>query len=301
MTPGIVPAPLVSVVLITYNCAQYVSRAMESVLAQTWKRLELIVVDDGSTDATAGIIARFGDPRVQYVRQENAGIGSARNHGIRRARGELLSFLDCDDWWLPQKIERQIARVVADPSVGLVYSLANQIAPSGRQDGRAAQVVEGHVVDRLLLGNCIAGSASSALVTRAAVEDAGWFNESLRAAEDWDYWIRVAARFPVACVPSFDVFLLNRPGSVGKNAAAIRDASLQFVPAALRRYAPGRPWFHRKALSQLHFVASYNFNRADQSWAARRELMHCLLLYPFRLEYYKRMLRLWPRRRKAGR
>jgi glycosyltransferase involved in cell wall biosynthesis len=301
MSPEAGPAPLVSVVLIAYNCAQYVGRAIESVLAQTWKRLELIVIDDGSTDTTAEIVRRFDDPRLQYVRQENAGIASARNHGIRRARGELLSFLDCDDWWHPQKIERQIARVVADPAVGLVYSLANQISPSGRQDGRSAQVVEGHVVDRLLLGNCIAGSASSALVTRAAVDDTGWFDESLRAAEDWDYWIRVAARFPVACVPSFDVFLLNRPGSAGKNAAAVRDASLQFVPAALRRYAAGRPWFHRKALSQLHFVASFNFNRAGQRWAARRELMRCLLLYPFRLEYYKRMLRLWPRRREAAR
>jgi glycosyltransferase involved in cell wall biosynthesis len=294
------PEPLVSVVLITYNCAQYVGRAIESVLAQTWRRLELIVVDDGSTDTTAEIVARFDDSRIQYVRQDNAGIASARNHGIRRARGELLSFLDCDDWWLPQKLERQVARVIADPSVGLVYSLTIRVVPSGQVSDRFSRIVEGRILDRLLMGNCIAGSASSALLTRVAVNEAGWFDESLRVAEDWDYWIRVAARFPVACVPSFDVFLLNRPGSTGKNAAAIRDASLQFVPAALQRYAPGRPWFHRKALAQVHFVASYHFHRSDRSWAARWELVRSLLLYPFRLIYYKRLIKPWPKRRNAG-
>jgi glycosyltransferase involved in cell wall biosynthesis len=293
------PAPLVSVVIITYNCAQYVGHAIESVLAQTWRRLELIVVDDGSTDNTAEVVARFDDPRVQYVWQENAGPASARNHGIRRTRGELLSFLNSDDWWLPQKLERQVARVIADPSVGLVYSLTIWVETSGQVSGRVARVVEGRILDRLLLGQCIAGSASSALVTRVALEEVGWFEEDLTPAEDWDYWIRVAARFPVACVPEFDVVLLNRPGSISQNAERTRDASLRFVPAALRRYAPGRPWFQRMALSQLHFVASYNFNRAGQKWAARRELLRCLLLYPIRLEYYKRMLRLWPRRRKA--
>jgi glycosyltransferase involved in cell wall biosynthesis len=292
--------PLVSVVLIAHNCEQYVGRAVESVLAQTWMHFELIAIDDGSSDSTAAIVKRFGDPRLRYARQENAGIASARNHGIRLARGELISFLDCDDWWLPEKIEHQVARYITDPSVGLVYSLAIRQESSGQVSDRFGRIIEGRIMDRLLFGNCVAGSASSALVTRVAVDQVGAFNESLPAAEDWDYWIRVAERFPVACVPSFDVFLLNRPGSVGKNAAAIRDASLQFVPAALERYAPGRMWFKRRALSRLHFVASYNFNRAGQSWAARQELLRSLLLYPFRAEYYKRLVRLWPRPRMAG-
>lgn len=292
--------PLVSVVVISYNCAEHVGHAIHSVLNQTWRRLELIVVDDGSTDATADVVRRISDPRMRYVRQDNKGPNAARNEGIRHARGEFIAFLDCDDWWLPAKLEKQIAKAAGHPEIGLVYSLAIRVDASGTEGDRFDSIVEGRVLDRLLLGNCIAGSASSAVVARRAIETVGTFDESLHFAEDWEYWIRVASQFAIACVPDFDVYLLNRPGSQGKNATATRRDSLRFIHAALDRYAPSRPMFRRAALAQLHYVASYNLWASGRIWDARRELLRSLVYNPLHLTYYKRMVRLFfPKRRKA--
>ena len=290
--------PIVSVVIIAYNCAEYVSHAIQSVLEQTWSKLELIVVDDGSTDATGEVVQRTQDPRLRYIRQANKGPNAARNEGIRHARGQLIAFLDCDDWWLPQKLEKQVARVSDDPEIGLVYSLATRVDAAGKEGDRFDSIVEGRVLDRLLLGNCIAGSASSAMVTRRAIDAVGMFDESLHYAEDWEYWIRIASRFAVACVPEFDVYLLDRPGSQGKNAQATRRDSLRFIHAALSQYAPSRPLFHRVALAQLHYVTSYNLWAAGLKWDARRELLRSLVYNPLHLTYYKRMVRLFfPKRR----
>jgi glycosyltransferase involved in cell wall biosynthesis len=291
-------APLASIVIIAYNCAEYVGHAIQSALEQTWPQLELIVVDDGSTDTTGDVVRRISDGRVKYIRQENKGPNAARNEGIRHARGEFVAFLDCDDWWLPDKLSKQITRVANDTEIGLVYSLAIRVDASGKEGDRFDSVVEGRVLDRLLLGNCIAGSASSALVTRRAIDAVGMFDETLHYAEDWEYWIRIASQFTVACVPDFDVYLLNRPGSQGKNAQATRRDSLRFIHAALDRYAPSRPFFRRAALAQLHYVASYNLWAAGLIWDARRELLRSLVYNPLHLTYYKRMVRLFfPKRR----
>jgi len=290
--------PLVSVVIIAHNCAEYVAHAMQSVLEQTWTQLELIVVDDGSTDTTPDVVRGIPDPRVKYVRQNNKGPNAARNEGIRQARGDFIAFLDCDDWWLPEKLEKQLARAIAHPEIGLVYSLAVRVDASGAPGDRFDSIVEGRVLDRLLLGNCIAGSASSAMITRRAIDAVGTFDESLHYAEDWEYWIRVASQFAVACVPDFDVYLLDRPGSQGKNAKATRRDSLRFIHDALDRYAPSRPLFRRAALAQLHYVASYNLWASGLIWNARRELVRSLVYNPLHLTYYKRMVRLFFPKRK---
>jgi glycosyltransferase involved in cell wall biosynthesis len=293
-------SPFISVIVITYNAAEYVGHAIDSVLQQSWANLELIVVDDGSTDDTPSVVARFTDPRLRYVTQSNRGPNSARNHGIREARGDYVAFLDADDWWLPDKLCRQVARAREYPTAGLVYSLAVSVRENGEHGVRFGSVMNGRAIDQLLKGNCIAGSASSAMVKRQAIDAVGVFDESLQYAEDWEYWIRVASRFDVACVPEFDVFLLSRPGSRGKNALATRDQSLQFIHDALDRYAPRRPWFRRTALAQLHYVASYNFWAAGNMGQARLENLRSLIYDPFYLIYYKRMFRLFfPKRQKS--
>jgi len=296
--------PLVSVVVITYNGAEFVGHAIESVLQQSWQNLELIVVDDGSTDDTPSVIGRFNDPRLKFLRQSNRGPNAARNYGIRESQGDFIAFLDCDDWWVPDKLCRQMARAREAPRAGLVYSLALSVRSSGEAGDSFGTVYNGRIIDRLLLGNCIAGSASSALVSRKAIEAVGMFDESLQYAEDWEYWIRIASQFEVACVPEYDVYLLSRPGSRGKNALATRDQSLMFIHDALHRYAPGRPWFKRAALAQLHYVAGYNFWASGYLWKARRETLKSLIYNPFYLVYYKRMVRLFfpkrPKRQTRG-
>lgn len=292
-------SPLVSVVVITYNAAEYVGRAIRSVLQQSWTNLELIVVDDGSTDDTRTVIERFNDNRITYVQQENQGPNTARNHGVRLSQGEFVAFLDADDWWLPDKLSRQVALAGQQQNAGLIYSLAVGVDTAGTEQGRAKTVINGHAVERLLLGQCIAGSASSVMVRRKTIDTVGMFDESLHYAEDWEYWIRIASQFEIACVPEYDVYLLSRPNSRGKNALATRNDSLRFIHSALDRHAPGRPWFRRTALAEIHYVAGYNFWASGYLWQARRETLRALIYNPFYLVYYKRMVRLFfPKRRK---
>src|SRR5256885_2165082 len=114
-------SPLVSVVIPIYNGLKYLDRAVASVLAQTYQPIEIILVDDGSTDGSWEWIASYGS-QVRPIRQKNAGVGCARNTGIEHARGDLIAFLDQDDWWMPEKAARQVQAFLDDDRVGLVHT-----------------------------------------------------------------------------------------------------------------------------------------------------------------------------------
>lgn len=189
--------PRVSVVLPTYNCADHLGPAIESVLAQTYEDFELLVVDDASTDATAEVVARFqGDARVRHLRHEvNRGPSAARNTGIHAATGELIAFIDADDHWAPGKLEAQVA-AMEDPTVGVCCVAAWYLMP-----GDSTVVVkkqppfEGDALYReLLFSNSIPAGGSGTMVRRSCFAAAGDFDEALRGAEDRDLWVRLAAR-----------------------------------------------------------------------------------------------------------
>ena len=186
--------PVVSVVTATYNCARFLARAVDSVLAQTLREVELIVVDDGSTDATPAIMRRYrDDPRVCHSRQENRGPAAARNSGIRRARAPLVAFLDADDVWLPEKLERQVPRFAADPNVAVVYARRLRIDEEGCPlSAEQPSLCRGDVLRPLFLKNFIC--LSSAVVRREALDWSGLFDERILrpSCEDYDLWLRLA-------------------------------------------------------------------------------------------------------------
>jgi glycosyltransferase involved in cell wall biosynthesis len=202
-------AQLVSVVIPAYNASSTLDETLLSVRSQTHHALEIIVVNDGSTDDTGAIAKRHAavDSRVQVVTQDNAGLAAARNAGWRRARSDLIAFLDADDLWAPRKIERQLhALQAAGKHVGLVYCWQARIDSQGvilnASDG---PLWEGDVLDRILLGNFV-GNGSSALILRQALVDANGFDSELRAfgaegCEDWLLYCRVAERYHYAVVP----------------------------------------------------------------------------------------------------
>ena len=174
--------PQISAIIPAYNAAHYVERAIESVLAQTYPVRELFVVDDGSTDNTADIVARYGKT-VHLVRQTNGGPGAARNHGARLASGDWLALLDADDKWLPHKLERQVG-FTQDATVGIVQSW---------DSAGDNQPPDDITFERLWQRNCVANS--SVLIRRAAFEAVGGFDEdrALIAVEDYNLWLRVVA------------------------------------------------------------------------------------------------------------
>lgn len=206
-------APLVSAIIPTYNCSQYLSQAIDSALAQTYPLVEVVVVDDGSTDDTAAVVQRYGS-RVRYVRQENAGTAAARNTGIRNSSGELIALLDHDDRWLPTKLEKQVP-LFAHPSVGLVHT-------GGRVfDAESLKVTSEYLPEpdlgvHDLMEWCRVGCATTVL-RRAAVEQVGLFDSALPGADDWDMWIRIAAAgFRVVGFREVLVEIREHPGNQGK-------------------------------------------------------------------------------------
>jgi glycosyltransferase involved in cell wall biosynthesis len=228
--------PLVSVCITTYNRAGCIVRCVESALAQTYPAVEVVVVDDGSTDETPAIVERTwsGEPRVRYVRQQNAGVNVARNHGFRLARGAYVALLDSDDVFLPWKIELEVACLRAAPEAGMVWTNMDAIDAEGRVTHRRylqtmysnyrrfsfdslfpssrplaeivpalreivgdARLYVGDVFSPMVMGNL--SHTSTALLTRERLDRVGGFDESLlRSGVDFDFHLRVCREGVVA-------------------------------------------------------------------------------------------------------
>jgi glycosyltransferase involved in cell wall biosynthesis len=224
------PPPLVSVVIPAYNAAWCVGKAIDSVLAQHFHEFEVIVVNDGSTDDTAAVLAAYGDA-IRVVHQANGGMSSARNAGIRAARGELIAFLDADDWWLPTKLSRQVDLMRARPEIGFSSAAARVEDSQGRSVNLwACAQWEGSFLNHLFHnGAGIAGGSSALMVRSTFLQKAGGYDETLGGAEDADLWIRLAALTDYACIPEPQVIVLRRPGSVSRNVEGMRQGAIQMM------------------------------------------------------------------------
>jgi glycosyltransferase involved in cell wall biosynthesis len=181
---------LVSVIIPAYNQGHFLAEAVQSVLDQTYSAVEVLVVDDGSTDDTAVVGQSFADARVHYIYQENRGLSGARNTGIRQAQGRYLTFLDSDDYFLPEKISLLMKAFAQNPTWGLV---AGQSIPVNEEGQQIAATFDRPVpanAAELLLHNPL--HVGSVLLKRSWQEQAGFFDETLRSYEDWDMWLRLA-------------------------------------------------------------------------------------------------------------
>jgi len=189
----------VSVVIPVFNGAATLPAAIASVRRQTHPALEILVIDDGSTDATPQIIQSLAAADLRPLHQANGGASSARNAGIRAARGDLIAFLDADDEWLPEKLARQVEYMASHPEIDLVYTLIEQIDDDGRVIG-IRPLQRGHDdYAHLFHSNRI--PTSSVLARREALLGAGLFDESIRVTQDYDMWLRIAARGRFAGIP----------------------------------------------------------------------------------------------------
>ena len=242
----------VSVIIPTYNYSRFIGEAIDSALAQTRAPLEVIVVDDGSTDGTAEVLAAYGD-RIRVLRQKNSGVAMARNAGIAAARGEYLAFLDSDDAWYPRKLERQMPRFDAEPSLGLVHCGAETIDSEGRTLKMSVDGMEGDVAEAMLRldREVIMPQGSSIVVPKRVAEDVGGFDARLPPSEDWDFCYRVAARYAVGYVAEVLVRYRLHGSGIHMNIGRMERAMLIALEKAfadprvqpLRNYSYGR--FHR--------------------------------------------------------
>lgn len=203
---------MTSVIIPTFNRAAFLREAIDSVLAQTEKDFELIVIDDGSTDHTADLVAAYGN-QVRYLFQPNAGAAAARNLGIRHAAGSFITFLDSDDLWLPRKLERQMEWMAAHPNFLLCYTGEIWIRRGVRVNQKNIHAKSGGWIYPLCLPRCII-SPSSVLMRRELFDKAGLFDEQLPICEDYDLWLRVAAPFEVGFIP--EPLIVKRGGHSGQ-------------------------------------------------------------------------------------
>ena len=211
---------LVSVVIPAYNAEATIRETLASALAQTFFNLEVILVDDGSTDATAAIAEGVAaeDPRVRLLRQSNRGVAAARNHGVREARGGLIAFLDADDLWHPTKIAKQVEAVRRSATdVGLVYTWYRRIDAASRILSSSRQVfLEGDVYAALVLSSFV-GGGSTAMIPRACVEEVGGFDGRFQGAADTELFLRVAERYDFAVVPEYLMGYRQSAGSMSRD------------------------------------------------------------------------------------
>lgn len=234
-------APRVSVVIPAYNAAWCLRRAIDSALAQTFDSREIVVIDDGSDDDTPAVLASYGT-RIRALRQQNAGLSRARNAGITAARGRYVAFLDADDWWLPGKLERQVALLDADP--GLVF--CSTAAELQDEHGRVLNTwtcgnSRAPVLEAIFAQNAyVAGSGSAVMVRRDAIVETGGFDPDLPSLEDIDMWMRLAARGGYACVPEVLTVVFRRAGSMSGNFRVMRASAMTVMRKNRALLAPAR-------------------------------------------------------------
>jgi glycosyltransferase involved in cell wall biosynthesis len=184
--------PTVSVLIATYNYGRFLGGALDSVLAGTFADFEVLVVDDGSTDETPDVVLPYlSDRRVRYYRTGHRGLSATRNFGIRFAQAPLIAFLDADDLWLPQKLERQIGLFRRDPGLGVVYARRLLINEAGEEmDYQQPSLYRGSILKEIFRRNFVC--FSSAVVRAAVFRKVGLFDEDLPMAMDYDFWLRAA-------------------------------------------------------------------------------------------------------------
>lgn len=192
-------SPLVSVIIPNYNYATYVGEAIDSVLAQDYPRVEIIVVDDGSSDDSRFVIESYGGS-VKGIFQQNQGVSATRNTGIAASCGEFVAFLDADDVWMPTKLSRQMERF-GESAVGMVHAGVTEIDDSGTVIGENLAGREGRVSnDILALLPVILGGGSGVVVRRRILEEIGGFDTRLSTSADWELYYRIATKCEVAFI-----------------------------------------------------------------------------------------------------
>jgi glycosyltransferase involved in cell wall biosynthesis len=187
--------PLVSAVIPTFNRKAMVSRAIESVLGQSYANFELFVIDDGSSDGTEESIRKYrDDDRFHYFYQENKGQSAARNFGIGKSKGEFIALLDSDNYWLKDKLKKQIEFLDGRKDIDILYSEIVPIDERGEiLPKRSCQRFSGNILGNLLRANFVTNN--TVLVKRKCFDEMGGFDEQLRYAEDYDLWLRLATRY----------------------------------------------------------------------------------------------------------
>jgi glycosyltransferase involved in cell wall biosynthesis len=232
-------APELSVVITAFNVAAYIRDALQSALSQTLRHIEVIVVDDGSTDDTLAVIRSIHDPRIRLVARSHAGVIAAFNAGIALAQGEFIAFLDGDDVWHPDKLARHVRFLKDHPEIDLTFSWSRMIDEKGTETGLASRPWRGGLSFSQLLTDNVISNGSSVVLRREPFLRIAPYDCPLEACHDLDAWLRVALLRPgnIACVPAWLTYYRRRTGQITKDIGRM-ERGWQQVLETMMRLAP---------------------------------------------------------------
>lgn len=258
--------PAVSVVMPTYNVAGYVAAAVESVLRQTLQDFELIVVDDGSTDGTPEIVRGFRDSRIRLIVGSHRGLPFPLCEGVGVAQAPYLSFLDGDDFWSPQKLERHVRFLEEHPEVDLTFSWSRFVDDQGRDTGLTSRPWSGAISFSELLADNVMANGSAFMCRRKAFLDAGGFDPGMPCCQDVDVCLRVALLRPgnLRAIPEFLTYYRARAGQLSGD-LSLMEATFERMIEKLRALEPGE-------VARVQQLARSNMRRffAFRSYQAAR-------------------------------
>ena len=276
---------LISIIIPAYNQADYIGEAVQSVINQTYPAWECIIVNDGSTDHTAEEIKKIQHPQLIYVYQENRGLSAARNTGIRNTKGKYLSFLDSDDCFTPDKLSVLMHSIDNNPELALVAGTASLIDQNGKAINRPFSKVLPQDLRDLLLGNPL--HVGSVLLKRSWQEKIGFFDESLRSYEDWDYWLRLAiAGAKMESVDTPVSYYRFHTAQMTRNQNQMTEASFAVLDKVFQNGNLPQSWceYKHEAYSQSHLRASANSYAANDFQAGKLHLKKAVSLNPVLLQ-----------------
>lgn len=257
--------PLVSVIIPNYNYAKYVREAIDSALEQTYPNVEIIVVDDGSKDDSPEILKSYGK-KIKTVFQENAGVSAARNNGVRMSQGEFVAFLDADDIWFPEKIEKQIELFGKDKDLGLVHVGVENIDSEGNALDSTTAGLAGRISHEFLLFEraVVLGGGSGIMIPRKVFDELGGFDPELMTSADWDLFYRISRRYEVGFVPEILLRYRLHGSNMHGNVKRMEREMLHGFAKAFSEDAGEIQKLKKKAYGNLHQVLAGSYFHAGR-------------------------------------
>jgi glycosyltransferase involved in cell wall biosynthesis len=248
-------AEKVSVVIPVYNAEAYLEQTLESVFAQTYPNIEIVIVDDGSKDGSIALLEKYAD-RVRLVRQANSGAAAARNHGVQEASGVWIAFLDADDIWAPDKIEHQL-RVCGNYAWSHTDSIFLGGVNDGRKDSGFTKKHQGQVLREVMCENFI--GTSTLMIRREIFLNSGGFDESFRSIHDWELWTRLASKHALGYVDAPLLTYRVHSVSVSRNTRKTLPNHIRVIEKAFSQVGPAASLAHmkRSALARSYSICSH--------------------------------------------
>lgn len=288
--------PKVSIIIPVYNGERYVAQAIQSALAQTYKNIEIIVVNDGSTDSSYEKTKPYL-PFVKYIFQENQGVAAARNKAIKNSSGEFIAFLDQDDLWLPEKLELQVDYLLRNPDVGLVHSNMSYINEEGQPTERDSVFpfptnLSGSCFPELFIRNQIA--ILTVLLRRDCLDKVGLFNEQFSGVDDYDLLLRVSRYYPVGYINQSLAGYRLHGSNTSRDWLGITLTRLRIIESLLETYPEIRSELGKKTVSdrlfQLYCEVAHQYCHKNEHKAAIEYWKKGITEHPAKLGLYFKVI-----------